>query len=264
MPSPFPGMDPFIESQMWLDFHATFVPAMREFLNPVLGPGYLCTVEKYVYLMTDEDEIRRLLGPDVHIATTDEDFDVIGSPSDTSLITTLKPTLLTLPSLLRLEQASLAIRTSKGREVVTVIELLSPWNKSRAEGQPEYLTKRLGYFHSSAHVVEIDLLRGGVRLPCRESLPAGDYFTNVSRSYRRPKLDVYAWSLRDPLPTIPIPLRKGETDLPLDLSQVFSSVYERGRYGMAIDYDELLTPSVSDDDRTWIDQQIAAWRADRP
>ncbi|MFA0775855.1 MAG: hypothetical protein THHGLFOP_001379, partial [Candidatus Fervidibacter sp.] len=50
MPSPFPGMDPFIEGQLWDDFHSRFVPELAAALMPKVRPKYLVTVERRVYL----------------------------------------------------------------------------------------------------------------------------------------------------------------------------------------------------------------------
>ena len=261
MPSPFPGMDPFIESQRWEGFHASIIPTIAEILLPELRPDYFCDVQNHVYLMTNEDEIRRHLGPDVHVAARDlsSSADLTDSVS-AGQVATLLPKVITLPSPFQLEQGYLVIRTTKGREVVTVIEVLSPWNKSRPEGLPEYLTKRQEYFHSSAHVVEIDLLRGGNRLPCQEALPDADYFTYVSRSYQRPSVDVYSWSLRDPLPTVPTPLREGDADIPLDLAETFERVYSRGGYDYSIDYGDAVVPRASGDDSAWIAERITQWQ----
>lgn len=262
MPSPFPGMDPFIESQRWEGFHARMITEISDQLVPELRPTYVCDVQKQVFLISDEDEIQRHFVPDVHVESsvfgTSGESDYTNGPH----VVTLKPTRLTLPSPLELEQSFLVIRTTQGREVVAVIEVLSPWNKSRPTGLNEYLMKRHEYFHSSAHVVEIDLLRGGTRLPCREVLPDGDFFAYVSRSYERPGVDVYSWNLEDGLPKIPIPLREGEADIQLNLVSAFSSVYERAGYDYAIDYDAAISPQPSDDQSAWISQRILEWRSE--
>ena len=68
------------------------------------------------------------------------------------------------------------------------------------------LAKRNALLHQDVHLVELDLLRGGQRLPLRDPLPPGDYCTLVSRGDRRPGCAVCAWPLAHPLPTIPVPL----------------------------------------------------------
>ena len=95
-------------------------------------------------------------------------------------------------------------------------------------------------------------------------LPRGDYFAFVSRTERRPRSDVYAWSLRDPLPTIPIPLLSPDPDIPLDLAAIFATVYQRGRYEQSIDYGEPLVLPLSAEDRAWAENGRGPASHDRP
>jgi len=259
MPSPFPGMDPLIESQDWEGFHASIIPAFRELLIPSLRPAYVCQVQKYVFLLTEEEEIRRHFAPDVNVATEDSAF----ASTDAGQVATLVPVMLTLPEPLKLEQPFLVIRTTDGREIVAVIELLSPWNKSKTEGLAEYLTKRQEYLHSTASVIEIDLLHGGTRLPCREPLPEGDYYCYVSRAVQRPHVGVYPWKMTDRLPVIPVPLLPEDGDVPLDLQAAFDLVYERSGYDYSLKYDAPLSPPVSDEQQKWIDERVARWRSQK-
>jgi hypothetical protein len=160
-----------------------------------------------------------------------------------------------------MEQPFLVIRTTDGREIVAVIELLSPWNKSKKDGMAEYITKRYEYLHSSANVIEIDLLRGGTRLDFKEPLPEGDYYAFISRSGQRPHADVYWWSLTDRLPRIPVPLLPADGDVALELQAAFDAVYERAGYDYTLKYDAPLAPPVDETRRRWIDECIKAWRA---
>jgi hypothetical protein len=105
---------------------------------------------------------------------------------------------------------------------------------------------------SHAHLVELDLLRGGLRLPTVTPLPQGDYFAIVSRRPRCPKASVYAWPLRDPLPTIPVPLKKGDPDVPLNLQTVFNTVYDRARYDLSLNYHAELQPPLSEENADWM------------
>ncbi len=259
MRSPFPGMDPFIELQRWEGFHARYIPTLAEVLVPTIRPAYVCDVQKYIFLLTGEDEIRRHFALDVHLAEEDSSVGVARSGQ----VATLAPTMLTLPEPLELEQSFLVIRTTAGQEIVAVIELLSPWNKSKTEGLAEYLTKRQEYLHSSASVIEIDLLRGGTRLPCREPLPEGDYYCYLSRSGQRPSVAVYSWRLTDRLPVIPVPLLPEDGDVPLDLHAAFDLVYERSVYDYSLKYDAPPNPPVSDAQQKWIDERVTQWRSQK-
>jgi len=66
MPSPFPGMDPFIEMQEWSDFHATYMTVIREMLTPQVRPRYVVRVERRVYLEQAFGEPEQMI-PDVAI-----------------------------------------------------------------------------------------------------------------------------------------------------------------------------------------------------
>jgi hypothetical protein len=136
--------------------------------------------------------------------------------------------------------------------LVAVAELLSPWNKAPGAGRGEYLAKRLKLVRQAVHLIELDLLLGGLRLPMVESLPAGDYFALVSRSDRRPKSDVYAWSLRDKLPPIPIPLLPGNPDVFVNMAAAFAAAYELGGYGASIKYSKPPAAPIPEIHREWM------------
>jgi hypothetical protein len=140
--------------------------------------------------------------------------------------------------------------------VVTVLETLSPGNKRPgSDGRREYLKKREEILQSQTHLVELDLLRGGQRMPTVRPLPSADYCAIVSRSQRRPRADAYVWTIRDPLPTIPIPLNKGDPDVALDLQAVCTTVYDRARYHLSLDYSASLAPPLSEAEREWLNQR---------
>ncbi|MBW3540170.1 MAG: DUF4058 family protein [Planctomycetes bacterium] len=131
--------------------------------------------------------------------------------------------------------------------MVTVLELLSPSNKNGPD-RSVYLAKRNSLLRQDVHLFELDLLFGGKRLPLSGDLPSGDYYALVSRSDRRPQCEVYAWSVRQPLPKLPIPLRASDPDVIVDLAAIFATAYERGRYARSIDYSRL--PALSVDEET--------------
>jgi hypothetical protein len=174
---------------------------------------------------------------------------------------TLAPAIHTLPVPRRHRQKFLSIRNRQTRTVVTVIELLSPTNKTPGDGCSEYLVKRNNIFCTLAHLVEIDLLRGGQRLVTREPLAPADFYTFVCRTECSPKVEVYGWTLHDRLPVIPIPLAAGDPDVPLDLQAAFTTTYDRCGYDYALDYrlpvEPPLEPSASD----WV-RSVAAKQTD--
>lgn len=248
MPSPFPGMDPYIEPQRWDDFHSDFVPVLREQLIPQVRPRYTVDVERYVFLVEeDEEQAVHHYAPDASVVHGGG----LPESADTAPVTTLEPHVLTLPMPSDVEQKYLVIRSRERREVVSLIELLSPWNKHAGDGQTEYLQKRANFLRTETHIIEIDLLRGGTRLPMLEPLPSGDFFAFIGRWQRRPKVDVLAWTLRDRLPTIPIPLKEGDDDVWLNLEEALNRTYERGGYDYALDYRQDPVPPLSPHDREW-------------
>jgi len=91
-------------------------------------------------------------------------------------------------------------------------------------------------------------------------LPKGQYYAIISRSYKRPIAEVYAWTIRQPLPTIPIPLKRGEADVMLDLQSVLNSVYDRAGYDYRLPYDREPDPPLSHEDWEWAKQIIAKSR----
>ena len=113
--------------------------------------------------------------------------------------------------------------------------MLSPTNKT-GEGYWDYQAKRRKLIRQNVHLVELDLLVRGQRLPMERELPRADFYAFVSRADRRPNSDVFAWSIRQPLPKIPIPLHAPDPDVILDLPALFAIGYDRGRYARALDY----------------------------
>ena len=146
---------------------------------------------------------------------------------------TLEPVTIDLP-VVEIEEVRdlwIEIRHRPDRDLVTAIEILSPTNK-QGEGYWQYQSKRRSLIRQNVHLVELDLLVRGQRLPIGE-LPAGDFFAFVSRADRRSKCEVYAWSVRNCLPNIRIPLRAPDPDVVLELSAIFAFGYDRGRYARA-------------------------------
>jgi len=243
MPSPLPGMDPYLESQRWKSFHTLFISTVHEMLVPRVRPRYVVEVEEYVYLAREEQEPDRLIEPDLAIVDMADAWTAEpGGSGGTALA--VQPVVHTVPVPQRFRQAYLTIRDREFQEVVTVIEVLSPWNKTPGDGRTEYLVKRTNVFLTPAHLVELDLLRGGQRLPTREPLTPADYYAFVCRKQRLPKVDVYAWTLQQSLPPIPIPLAGDDPDVVLDLQAAFTTTYDRAGYDYALNYRRAVEPPL--------------------
>ncbi len=246
MPSPFPGMNPYFEqADHWQDFHNEFLTWLRRRLAPQIAPDYIVQLEKHVYIHDLPPEPRRLLGR--------PDFSVIRSGISTAgrigLGVLEAPAEVRLPAQDVERVAYLEIRDRRGRELVTVIELLSPSNKRSGEDRQQYLAKRREILRSTAHLVEIDLLRGWTPMPA-DDRPEGDYSVLISRSGRRPAADFWPIRLRDRLPVIPIPLKSTDQDGQIDLQQVLHQAHDGPGYEKFI-YDGLPEPPLSTEDAEW-------------
>jgi hypothetical protein len=134
--------------------------------------------------------------------------------------------------------------------LVAALELLSPANKEQP-GHAQYLAKRHALLVQNVHLVELDLLCGGRRLPMEQPLPPADYYYLVSRGEQRPDCQVYRWTLRQPLPTLPVPLRAPDADLHFDLAAVFTTAYERGRFFRRLPYQGPTPALLREDNRAW-------------
>ncbi|NLX99522.1 MAG: DUF4058 family protein [Rhodopirellula sp.] len=261
MSSPLPGMDPFLEIEEWEDFHTTYNTVIREALSPRVEPRYVVRVERRVYFEHADGVDDGIGRADVALLLA-ENSGSGATPREENVVATISATECLLPIPEEKRETYLVIRARETWEVVTVLELLSPSNKHRgSDGRREYLQKREEVLRSQTHLVEIDLLRGGERLPTRTPLPSADYYAIVSRRYRRPRGEVYAWTLRDPLPTIPIPLRTEDPDVPLDLQAVFTTVYDRARYDLSLDYTKPLRPPLHEADVPWLRERLEAFRS---
>ena len=252
MPSPFPGMDPFIEGQCWRDFHTSFIENVRTALIPQIRPRYVAFVEEDVYLAREDGTPVRIVVPDVSIQQADGWMDTVSG--GIALATEHK--VFTLPMTEPIEIPYLVIRQRDNEETVAIIELLSPTNKSSRDGRAEYLAKRNSLLRSRAHLIEIDLLRGGERLPTVEPLSPGDFFAFVSRAERRPMAEVYAWPLDRSLPTIPIPLTDGDPDVSLDLQTAFTTTYDRAGYDYALHYERPVEPPLDAHRLEWVGRRL--------
>jgi hypothetical protein len=241
-------MDPYLEDPAyWLDFHARFTTYWCDAVADLLPPNYEARLEEQFRLVERTSEETRRGRPDVGILQRSPSG---SAPAPAGGTLTLEP--VTVPHVVLEEMRDVRIQLlhNPGRTLVAVLELLSPSTK-RDPDRGEYLDKRYGLLRRKVHLVELDLLVGGHRLPMREPLPPGDYYALVSRAERYPDCQVYAWTVRQPLPEIRIPLRAPDPDVVLPLGPVFATAYERGRYARSIDYATPPRAPLPPQDREW-------------
>lgn len=249
MPRRFPGVDPYIEDQgYWPDFHARFITYVSDLLNDRLPRGYQAVIDQQ-FRLYDTSEPKSLgTEPDVAIVGRRESVARLHEGA----VAVLEPVVLTMaehePDQGR--HTWIEIRRFPERDLVSVIEILPPTNKY-GRGREEYLHKRRAYMRQDVHLIEIDLLLRGARLPMEGRFPAGDYCAIIARAGSRPLAEVYAWSIRRPFPSIPIPLRPPDRDILLDLAIPYESAFDRGRYAQWLDYGAPLEAPLDAADRSW-------------
>lgn len=251
MPSPFPGMNPYLEQDYaWHDFQESYLPLVREMLSAQVLPRYFVKIDEHILVHELEENSQQLLGrADVGVAPG-------AGPRGgyTGAAVLEAPTHAWLPHVDTERLCYLEIRDRENRQLVTVIELLSPTNKRPGRDREQYLAKRSRLLNSSVHFVEIDLLRGHPRMPLIDR-PSGDYYVLVSRVQEQPRVDVWPIRLRDRLPEIPIPLRVGDAEAALDLQQALHRLYDAAGYEVYL-YDVEPTPPLTPEDAIWARQFI--------
>jgi hypothetical protein len=250
-------MDPFIEGQEWEDFHTGFIAELAAALTPRIRPRYLVRKERRIYVEHPDEERGRTIRGDV--AVLGDDRSNHGQLSDRSAVATITPVAVDLPMPEEQREAFLTIRERETMRVVTMVEVFSPANKRMgSDGRREYLDKREEILASRTSLVELDLLRDGERMPTSSPLPRGDYLALVRRGRRRYRADVFAWSLRQPIPPVPIPLAGNDPDVVIDLQAVFNMTYDRAGYDYSLDYNRPVTPALNEADAGWVDETLRA------
>jgi len=267
MRSPFPGMDPFLENPaFWRDFHSRYINYLCEALAERLPDNYEARIGERVSLIHrafppsipprgdyPPRTVKRI-GPDVTVTRRKGPEPARASASG---VATLEP--VTVPNVVGEEvgETYIEIRRRPDRTLVTALELLSPANKEESD-RGAYLQKRDALLRQQVHLFELDFLLGGERLPFERPLPPGDYYALLSRADRRPDCDVYAWSVREPLPVLPVPLRSPDPDVLVDLGAVMAMAYDRGRYARSLDYGSPLKLAVPEETRRWLEERARA------
>ncbi len=265
MPSPFPGMDPYLEApEIFPSLHHNLISEIQASLNGQLRPAYHSMVEERVYISDENDPGRKAIIPEVAVIRPDRG---VGGGADggglwggagasDSALAVAEPITATTMIDEEIREARVVIYDAVNRQVVTVIEVLSPTNKIvGARGRDSYEAKRRDVMESTAHLVEIDLLRNGVSIYAGERLPDHDYLVHVSRRGVRPRGTLWPILMSQRLPVVTVPLLPKDPDADLDLQAVFNTAYDRAGYDMAIDYTK--PPRVA------LDEPQSAWAAGR-
>ncbi len=217
MPSPFPGMDPYLEDEaLWPVFHHQFVQSLHQILQPSLIDRYRERINQRHYV-TEQALFTSVVREEHH-----EDFIEIRQKSDGRLI--------------------------------TLVDVVSPANKLTPTGRAAYLAKRCECKSAHANLVEVDLvLQGQPTLEySRDGLPDWDYAVTVTRSTQPERYEIYTATLQKKLPRFRLPLAPDDRDTVLDLHTAFTRCYDQGGFAGKIDYRKDPSTPLNDEDREWL------------
>ncbi|MFM9963690.1 MAG: DUF4058 family protein [Planctomycetaceae bacterium] len=265
MPSPFPGMDPYLEDpEVFPDLHDGLIAELRATLNQLLPAPYYAGLASRLWIDAND----RYIGPDVPIMNR---VGLRSRPSSAVSATAVaepraNPIVIRVPHD-EFRESFIEIRSSSNRRrLVTGIEILSVTNKVLGtKGRKLYRKKQAEILGSRANLVEIDLLRTGdhtTAVPWQRLLKqAGtfDYHICAHRFDRAGEYVVYPTLLRSPLPVIAIPLLPEDPDVEVDLQSVFNRCYDSAQFARHIDYaNDTPTPPLDDEQAAWADQILKA------
>lgn len=269
MKSPFPGMDPYIEAHgLWEDFHDDLIAEIKRSLAQAAPERYLVRTGKRSYLVLVEEEGKKdhAFVPDVRIETTESRKKPSRRKGHGTALAETEASFEVMRMRIFIEEehreAFVEIYEATAEQrLVTCIEVLSASNKRpKTVGREEYLRKRQSVVLGEVNLVEIDLLRGGMRMPMLDPWPDSPFTLLVSRPSRKPDCEVWPAFCHHKLPTVPVPLSHPDPDLSLNLQPMIDAVYQRSRYGNTIDYSKPLTPPLSSEERACLSQKAPARR----
>jgi hypothetical protein len=249
-------MDPYLEGYLWPDFHSALASKIRQQLTPLLRPRYTARLE--IYLVEDptpEAEIG-ILYPDVEVPKNPQ----LTEPaplSERSGLSILTPPSLTLPvpQVVQVRVTTVEIRDTAKNRLVTSVEILSPVNK-REPGLTTYRQKRQRLYQANVHLLELDLLRRGIRPFAQPRLPDVPYCIALTRASAK-QMDLWPIQLADRLPIVPLPLLEPDEDVPLDLSAAVAAVYDEAAYDLSLDYKQSPPPpTLSTPDLEWVQRLL--------
>jgi hypothetical protein len=258
-------MDPYIEAYgLWEDFHATLIGEVKRALAPLLPQRYTVRAgeRSYVLLAPSDEKDDYTMVPDIGVVTRRPDARPKKRTGGTAVVQ--RATVADGPWAMRalvdteVRETFLEIRElNPQHRLITAIEVLSPSNK-RADslGWVQYLRKRQALLSGHANFVEIDLLRGGQRMPMVDEWPDSPYYLLVARRKEAPRCKVWPAHFQNALPEIPIPLAPPDTDVLLALQPLIADVYARSRYDQDIDYRQPLRPAPSAGDAAWLKKHM--------
>jgi hypothetical protein len=260
MPSPFPGMDPYLEDPMrWPSVHQLLISHIGMSLNRLIPPGYVAAFGERVFVAGPDREI----DPDVFLKGSLRTEDKAAPSRGTAATTVGDPPWVIAVTDDEVVESFIEIRAvAELQRLVTVIEVLSPRNKtSGSEGRQLYRRKQREILASDTHLLELDLLRSGqhtVAAPRDALLRRGPYhyLVSLSRGNQRHECEVWGIPLSSPLPRVRVPLTGSDPDMILDLQTVWRQVYEAGAFERVLDYTPPPRVPLCGSDAQWADELL--------
>ena len=252
MPSPFPGMDPYLEGYLWSDFHAALAHKIRQLLAPQIQPKYVARLE--ISVIEDESFEAEIgvMYPDVEIIKAQP------TPEPAGGVLAAEPAISTAPLTIpipRVRLIAVEIRDVAENQLVTSIEIISPVNK-REPNLSRYRQKRERIRNAGVHLLEIDLVRRGTRVWEYSRIPEKPYVVVLTRAGAG-TIEVWPIRLSDPLPRLPVPLHPPDKDVVLDLPAALTAVYDEAFYHLSIDYQQPPPPPpLSAEEQQWMSQLL--------
>jgi hypothetical protein len=221
MPSPFPGMDPFLEDEkIWPPFQHHLVACLYQTLLPGLVDRYRARVGQRRY--TTEQALFTSIVREDH------------------------------------EEEFIEVRQRNDNRLVTLVDVVSPTNKTTAAGRQAYLVKRKDAKNAGASLVEIDLVMQGQPMLdySREGLPEWDHAVTVTRASQPERYEIYTATVQKKLPKFRLPLAADDRDTVLDLQATFARCFDQGNFAAQVNYQRDPPTRIADDDRRWLDQLL--------
>jgi hypothetical protein len=262
MPTPFPGMDPYLEHPgLWPDVHNGLIAELRNALAPQLRPRYYVALEERTYL-AEPAGLAFVSRPDVTVVGASTPAASRTPPGEASSIglATVEPVIVELPMPELVRETYLEVRLAQTHTVIAVLELLSPANKRPGEGRQQYERKRLQVLTTCTHWVEIDLLRGGepMAMDIRGQSVASHYRILISRAEHRPRAMLLPFNVRHLIPSFRLPLQPGDDEPLVDLNHLLHFLYDRAGYDLRINYQSPTDPPLAEEDALWANALVHA------
>jgi hypothetical protein len=251
-------MDPYLEAH-WRDVHARLIIYASDALQGVLPSALRARVEERVLLEAPKGLGDHPLFPDVRVVEYTSKRGLAKRPE--ASVAVAEPLLVETDEEPVTEPFLEIIDRESGNRVVTVIEFLSPTNKSPGSNREMYLRKQREVCSSDANLVEIDLNRFGTHtlaFPLDHLKPhiRTAYMACVRRATRRNLAEVYPMPQWERLPVVKVPLRPNDADVPLNLQALVQQCYRNGAYEGTLDFALDPDPPLFGADEEWADEWL--------